>query len=158
MICQGPGSEEDSHSHEKMYYFIREGPMHRCHLCGQCFKLVRLKDEFSELNDYYSLMFSDLPIFEIQEEDLTMPLHNVFGDRPSLTHQTLPGTNVYFHVNPDVADHMLVDPAYKLEKMKDAHERLYAMHLAYREIDRQTEKMEYQLQTPYDKDVYENWW
>jgi len=22
VICQGPGSEEDSHTHEKMYYFI----------------------------------------------------------------------------------------------------------------------------------------
>jgi hypothetical protein len=26
----GPGIEDDSHSHEKMFYFVREGPMHRC--------------------------------------------------------------------------------------------------------------------------------
>ena len=30
IICMGPGIEDDSHSHEKMYYFLREGPIHRC--------------------------------------------------------------------------------------------------------------------------------
>ena len=34
VICMGPGTEDDSHSHEKSYYFVREGPMHRCHMCG----------------------------------------------------------------------------------------------------------------------------
>jgi len=30
VICQGPGVEDESSSHEKMYYFLREGPMNRC--------------------------------------------------------------------------------------------------------------------------------
>ena len=47
VICMGPGVEDESHTHEKMYYMVREGPIHRCHLCGQCFKIVRLKDEES---------------------------------------------------------------------------------------------------------------
>lgn len=34
VICQGPGIEDDSHSHEKMFYFVREGPMNRCQICG----------------------------------------------------------------------------------------------------------------------------
>jgi hypothetical protein len=34
VICTGPAIEDDSYSHEKMYYFIREGPMNRCHICG----------------------------------------------------------------------------------------------------------------------------
>ena len=70
----GPGIEDDSHAHEKMYYFLREGPMHRCQVCGQCFKLVRLKDEASELNDYYSTMFASINHFEIGEEDLQVSL------------------------------------------------------------------------------------
>ena len=109
--------------------------MHRCHLCGQCFKLVRLKDEFCEMNDYYSLMFAKLPDYEITEDDAVMSLLTVFGDRPSLTNQALPATNVYIHVNPDQSDHMLVDPAYKLEKLKEAHEKLYAMSIAFREVE-----------------------
>ena len=51
--------------------------------------------------------------------------------------QTIPATNVYIHVNSDEADRILVDPAYKLERLKEAHEKLYAMHLAYKEVDKQ---------------------
>lgn len=34
VICMGPGVEDDSHAHEKMFYFVREGPIHRCQICG----------------------------------------------------------------------------------------------------------------------------
>lgn len=34
VICAGPGIEDDSMAHEKMYYFVREGPIHRCQICG----------------------------------------------------------------------------------------------------------------------------
>lgn len=160
VICMGPGSEEDSHTHEKMYYFIREGPMHRCHLCGQCFKLVRLKDEYSEINDYYQLMFSTIPTFDVVEEDTNLPVNNLFGDRPHLSTQSMPGTNVYIQYNPDEVDHMLVDPAYRMEKMKEAHEKLRAFHMAYKEVDKQlVESGKYGVvPTPFDQDVYENWW
>jgi hypothetical protein len=83
VICMGPAIEDDSHSHEKMFYFVREGPMHRCHVCGQCFKIVRLKDENSERNDYYSTMFANISHFEIGEEDMGIPLTHYFGDRPT---------------------------------------------------------------------------
>ena len=49
--------------------------------------------------------------------------------------QTLPATNVYIHVNSDEADRILVDPAYKLERLKEAHEKALAMHSAYHEVD-----------------------
>ena len=119
-----------------MFYLVREGPINRCQICGQCFKLVRLKDEFSEEQDYYSLMFSTLSHFDIQEEDMHIGLFNMFGDRPTAQMQTVPGTNVYIHVNNDEADRILVDPAYKLERLRQAHETLYAMHESYREVDR----------------------
>jgi len=137
VICMGPGIEDDSHSHEKVFYMVREGPINRCQVCGQCFKIVRLKDEFNELQDYYSMMFSTLTHFEIAEEDMAINLTSFFGDRPQVAMQTLPGTNVYIHVNSDEADRILVDPAYKLERMKEAHEKLYAMHEAFKAVDRQ---------------------
>jgi len=43
---------------------------------------VRLKDEFSELQDYYSLMFSTLSHFDIAEEDMQINMTSFFGDRP----------------------------------------------------------------------------
>jgi hypothetical protein len=61
-------------------------------------------------------------------------------------------------VNSDEADRILVDPAYKLERLKEAHEKLYAMHEAYREVDRQLAAHRVYLPTPYGKDLYETWW
>ncbi len=99
---------------------------------------MRLKDEYTEEQDYYSMMFSTLSHFDVAEEDMSITLHPFtwFGDRPSVALQTVPATNVYIHVNTDEADRILVDPAYKLERLKEAHEKLYAMHEAYREVDR----------------------
>lgn len=104
------------------------------------------------------MMFSTLSHFDVSEEDMAVPLTNLFGDRPSVSMQTIPATNVYIHVNPDEADRILVDPAYKLERLKEAHEKLYAMHEAYKEVDRQMASQKIQLPVPYGRDLYETWW
>ena len=158
VICMGPGIEDDSHSHEKIFYMVREGPINRCQVCGQCFKLVRLKDEFSEEQDYYTMMFSTLSHFDVSEEDTHVSLLNLFGDRPSVGMQSIPATNVYIHVNPDEADRIKVDPAYKLERLKEAHEKLYAMHQAYLTVDKQMAKQRISLPVPYGRDNYETWY
>ena len=61
VICSGPGNDEESSFHEKMYFIVREGPIHRCIMCGQCFKLQVLKDSISNAeNEYYSIVFTDI--------------------------------------------------------------------------------------------------
>lgn len=157
VICMGPGIEDDSYSHEKMFYFLREGPAHRCHICGQVFKLVRLKDEGSELNDYYSTMFASITHFEVAEEDMAVSLTSYFGDRPQPQMQTVAGTNVYIHVNNDDADRIMIDPAYKMEKLKEVHEKIYAFHEAYRLVDEQMKGMTFKTKMPFGKDLYETW-
>jgi hypothetical protein len=82
VVCMGPAIEDDSHAHEKIFYFVREGPINRCQVCGQCFKIVRLKDEMSPENDYYQMMFSEMTHFEVQEEDWQINMTSMFGDRP----------------------------------------------------------------------------
>mmetsp|Transcript_8183 Transcript_8183/g.6099 ORF Transcript_8183/g.6099 Transcript_8183/m.6099 type:complete len:251 (+) Transcript_8183:355-1107(+) len=156
----GPGIEDDSNAHEKMFYFCREGPIHRCHVCGQCFKIVRLKDEYTEEQDYYSMMFATPNHFEIGEEDMhaTLSVPSFFNDYPSHAFQTVPPTNVYIHVNADEGDRILVDPAYKLERLKEAHEKLYAMLMAYKEVDRQMSGFRVQHAIPFGKDLYETWY
>ena len=62
---------------------------------------------------------------------MSIPLTQYFGDRQGHQHQTIPGTNVYIHVNNDDADRILIDPAYKMEKMKEAHEKVYAFTTAF---------------------------
>ena len=103
-------------------------------------------------------MFSQLTHFEVSEEDMMANMTSLFGDRPQGAMQTVPGTSVYVHVNSDEADRILIDPAYKLEKLKEAHEKLYAMHQAYREVDHQMQKQVYEMPIPYGKDMYETWW
>ena len=103
------------------------------------------------------MMFSTLSHFDVSEEDMAIPLTNLFGDRPSISMQTIPATNVYIHVNSDDADRILIDPAYKLEKFKEAHEKLYAMHTAYQEVERQVASHKIHLPVPYGRDLYETW-
>jgi hypothetical protein len=103
-------------------------------------------------------MFSTLSHFDIAEEDMITTTATMFSDRPSTSIQTVPGTNVYIHVNSDEADRILVDPAYKLERLKEAHEKLYAMHEAYREVDSQLAAQRIYLPHPFGKDMYETWW
>jgi len=109
--------------------------MHRCHVCGQCFKIVRLKDEGSELNDYYSTMFAAITHFEAAEEDMAVNLTSLWGDRPNAQMQTVASTNVYIHTNSDDQDRIMIDPAYKMERMREAHEKVYAFQQAYHLVE-----------------------
>lgn len=58
--CSGPTNEDDYESHELFWIMLREGPLQRCAVCGQVFKLVRLRNEFSAEMDYYMLSFNKL--------------------------------------------------------------------------------------------------
>jgi len=158
VICMGPGIEDDAHSHEKIYYMVREGPMNRCLVCGQCFKIVRLRDEYSEEMDYYGMMFSTMSHFDVSEEDMAINLTSYFGDRPQATMQTIPATNVYIEINNDESDRMLVDPAYKLERIKEAQEKLIAMHQSFKEVEDQMVKNKLSYKVPYGRDLYDTWY
>ena len=50
-----------------------------------------------------------------------------------------------------------MDPAYKMERMKEATEKIYAFHEAYRIVDQQMEGLSYQLKVPFSRDMYETW-
>jgi hypothetical protein len=39
----------------------------------------------------------------------------------------MPGNNTYVQFNADEADHMLVDPAYRMEKIKEMSEKYIAL-------------------------------
>jgi len=69
----------------------------------------------------------------------------------------VPSSHVYVHVNNDEADRILVDPAYKLEKIKKAHESLYAMTQAFETVQAQLHDQELKMKIPFSKDLYENW-
>jgi len=43
--CTGLQNESDYEQHELHMFMLREGPLQRCSMCGQVFKLVRLRQE-----------------------------------------------------------------------------------------------------------------
>lgn len=120
--CSGQPNEDDYEGHEFLVFMLREGPLQRCPQCGQVYKLVRLRDEYSSEMDYYSSSTMPMDIEEMGEADhfsQMTPLrlmpnqweHTVF-EQPS---------NIGFSlINPDDHDRMIVDPAYRLEKLQQA--------------------------------------
>ena len=103
-------------------------------------------------------MFAAIQHFEVSEEDMAVPLTQYYGDRNHGHAQTVPGTNVYIHVNNDEADRILIDPAYKMEKMKEAHEKVYALTEAYQRVEDQFKRLTFQQKVPFGRDMYESWW
>ena len=57
VACSGPQNEDDYETHELLWFMLREGPLQRCQGCGQVFKLVRLRNEYSNEMDYYAPNF-----------------------------------------------------------------------------------------------------
>ena len=72
--------------------------------------------------------------------------------------QTVASTNVYIHTNNDEQDRIMIDPAYKMERMKEAHEKIYAFQEAYRLVEQQMKDRSYAMKIPFSKDLYENWY
>lgn len=72
--------------------------------------------------------------------------------------QTVPATNVYIQVNADEADRILVDPAYKLEKLKECNEKMYAIMQAYKLAEDQMSKFLPPIQYQIGRETFENWY
>ena len=52
----------------------------------------------------------------------------------------------------------MIDPAYKMEKVKEAHEKVYAYYEAYRLVDEQVSALQFKTKIPFSKDLYESWY
>lgn len=100
---------------------LREGPLQRCAVCGQVFKLVRLRNEFSSEMDYYMSNFNKLWYQDMGEHDhtnlLSVSKMNTHFE-PSLFEQ--PTETAYTFVGMDDHDRALVDPAYRVQKLTEA--------------------------------------
>lgn len=154
--CSGPQNEDDYESHELFWIMLREGPLQRCAVCGQVFKLVRLRNEFSAEMDYYMLNFNKLWLQDMGEHDQinigSLTKVNTHFE-PSLQEQ--PEDTVYSLVNMDDHDRMLVDPAYRLQRQTegDLKARIYLMAME----DYYKEKLANSpYREPISKVVYEN--
>lgn len=162
VICSGPGSEEESSSHEKIVFIVREGPIHRCSFCGQCFKLLRLKDNpADERNAYYSSVFTEISIKTIAEpEKIPYAAFPWASHEIQLHSQNITDVNRnYVFVNADEADQLMTDPAKRMEFYKQMEEDFQRFESVAREIESQRKLLRHsdrdKLLIP--KDVFETW-
>lgn len=162
VICSGPGSEEESSSHEKMIFIVREGPIHRCQFCGQCFKLLRLKDSpYDEKNQYYSSVFTEISLKQLVHIEHFPVVSFPFTASEFQPHNTnpTPVDNFYVFVNADEADQIMVDPAKRLELYKELEEDFLRMQKVIEEISNQKKLLRLsdrdKLMIP--RDIFERW-
>jgi len=163
VICTGPGSEEESSTHEKMYMIIREGPIHRCIMCGQCFKLVNLKDDmYDPQNQYYSSVFTEVSSKVVSDPELMPWILNPFVSHDLNMNQSniIPEQRSYMFVNADEADHIMTDPAYRMQKYKELEEYFFKILTVSAELERQSSyiRSSERDKVTIPKDIYETWY
>ena len=137
VMCSGPNDEDEGSSHQGLWFILREGPVHRCQACGQCFKLINLKDEIGAEGDYYAEHYAPIPEEEMGEEDdwvQRWSMHN-FAEPYPVVHPAQNAEYAYILVNADDHDRILTDPAYRLQRLKEGHEKLSEIHHAMMDIE-----------------------
>ncbi|KAM3147286.1 hypothetical protein pb186bvf_000537 [Paramecium bursaria] len=119
--CTGQQNEDDYEQHELHVFMLKEGPLQRCQVCGQVFKLVRLRYEVDEEMEYYRDSFKP-----IDPDDLENPNPQNINFLKMWTHKEatpfeshVEGT-VLMNVNADIRDRLLTDPVYRLFRFNAA--------------------------------------
>lgn len=137
--CTGQPNEDDYEGHEYLIFMLREGPLQRCPQCGQVYKLVRLRNEFSAEADYYRSGLLPLHLLEMGEAD-HWSQNSVLRIMPNSFEHTQFETDslaVYSLVNSDDHDRMLTDPAYRLERIQKAKTTAVVLNSAMRMVDQE---------------------
>lgn len=157
--CTGIPSEDDMEGHEIAYFLLREGPLQRCCICGQVFKLVRLRDENTAMNSYYTLGFLRTTWDEIGDSDHAIQQNPIRACLPFTYEHTQFSTNsdiVYSMKNPDDHDHLLVDPAYRLEQLRLLEHKAYVIQKEQETLTKESESISGRPKIAINKSVYEN--
>ena len=137
--CSGAQNEDDYEQHELMMFMLREGQLQRCQSCGQVFKLVRLRNEYSPEMDYYMSNLIPYEVQEMGEMDQTINMSLLRFQKDSYEHSQfeVPTNQVYSLVNPDEHDRLLTDPAYRLEKTKLVQDKFQIYVYSLNEIEKE---------------------
>ena len=157
--CSGAPNEDDYDGHEFLLFLLREGPLQRCPSCGQVYKLVRLRDEASETNNYYSTSLFGQDVQELGEADHFLqqnPIRSVLTFNYEHTLFEIRSDYLYSLANPDDHDRFLVDPAYRLERAKLMEEKTAVYKRVMKEIDEGFENTHGVSKLKMNKTNYEN--
>jgi len=156
--CSGQPNEDDYEGHEFLVFMLREGPLQRCPSCGQVYKLVRLRNEHSEEMEYYKSSTVPLDVHELGEADHWHQFNPMRVATPTWEHTLFEqkSNSVFSLVNPDDHDRILVDPAYRLEKLREMEEKAQMFNYSLHIIDKTYVKDHPEPQIPVNPVDYEN--
>jgi hypothetical protein len=141
VCCTGPQNEDDYEGHEPMWIMLREGPLQRCGVCGQVFKLVRLRNENSAEMDYYIPNFHPYEAQDMGEHDIiTLLSLQKMNTHFEYSYHETPENTYYSMINPDEHDRLLVDPAYRMHKLTHAEEKARVLEHTMKVLDEEAEK------------------
>ena len=160
VACTGPPSEDDFEYHEVMWMLLRNGPLQRCGGCGQVFKLVILRDEFSAENDYHTTGLTENDVEFMGEADVSQttslfrPFMFFTGDH---THFETKSNYVYTLMRMDDHDRYLTDPAFRMEQNQLIEEKNIHLVNTINKIDDNFKKnVGEKAITHLSRDQYEN--
>lgn len=152
--CTGQPNEDDYEGHEFLLFMLREGPLQRCPQCGQVYKLVRLRNEFSAEMDYYRSGQLPLDMMEMGDAD-HWSQNSIIRLMPNSYEHTqfeVESSNTFTLINPDDHDRILTDPAYRMEKTQKAQQAASAYFAAMRLVDQEiTENIKSSYTIPMSK-------
>jgi len=123
--CTGLPNSDDYEGHEFVLFMLREGPLQRCPICGQVFKLVRLRKEYSSEMDYYTngLLAPEFQEFGKDDHFAQMSVWRMMPDQFETASYTRDSHSGYTLMNPDDHDRVLVDPAFRMQKLVETHHK-----------------------------------
>jgi hypothetical protein len=137
-----------------MWIMLREGPLQRCGVCGQVFKLVRLRNEISSEMDYYIPNFHPYEYQDMGEHDIISLLSpQKMNTHYEYTYHETPEDSYYSMVNPDDHDRILVDPAYRMHRLTLAEEKVKVVEHTMKLLDDENEK-DHRFREPISKVDY----
>lgn len=147
--CAGQPNEDDYEGHEYQVFMLREGPLQRCPSCGQVFKLVRLRDEYTPEMDYYGSGILPYEVQEMNEFDTPVLLNPMkLATHHEYSQFESPSNYIYSMVNPDEHDRILTDPAYRMQKTLSSEQLLKIYVDSLVAIDEEYHK-QHGVQSPY---------
>lgn len=140
-----------------MIFMLREGPLQRCPVCGQVYKLVRLRDETQTESEYYISGFLSYEFAEFGEADHWHHMSYIRLMRQSYEHQNFPieQNRVYSLLNADDHDRVLTDPAYRMKKLTDAEKTFSVFNESVGEVRARAENSFAKSQIVMEKDAYD---
>ena len=140
-------------------FMLREGPLQRCPMCGQVYKLVRLRKEYTSEMNYYTSGLMPPEFQEFGEDDHMhhISYNKIMPDQYETSAYTMDSMTGYSLINPDDHDKVLVDPAFRMKKLTETQHKFEVFSRSIEAVTKDHEGFDnpFMGKTTIQKDIYD---